>query len=88
MEKMKGFSVEDFRRELAKELEMRSRVWPHITGMPEAFLDAKHQKRYNALKELLLILEYGGVPLFEQYRRQAISNAEAVETAQRDLFGE
>lgn len=90
MEKMKldGFTVEDFRKELAKELSMRSRVWPHITGMPENFHDPKHQRRYDILKQLLCIMEFGGVPTFELYRRQAISNLEIVENGTNDLFSE
>lgn len=44
--------------ELHKELKMRKKVWPKVTGFEDRFVSMEQQKRYDVLRQLLDVLEY------------------------------
>jgi len=65
------YPLRDFMKELDKELSMRRKVWKSKTG--KNFLMAEHQRRYDVLEELYLILVHTPLTCFEEMRLKAES---------------
>tara|TARA_R110000868_G_scaffold50477_2_gene161304 strand:+ start:599 stop:859 length:261 start_codon:yes stop_codon:yes gene_type:complete len=55
--KITEYSLKAIEKEITTELKMRRKVWKRIPGMDDQFIDMDHQRRYNILVYLLVILE-------------------------------
>ena len=73
------FTIKDYEKELNLELKMRRKVWPMVTD--GRFKDLSHQRRYEVLDELLSILEFVPLPVFETARKKAESAALVIQSS-------
>lgn len=78
---MRRFQVKDYQTELIKELKARQRIWQNVQGMPERFINPQQQRRYDVLNELLDILSYCPIQVFERLRDSAESARDIVQTS-------
>lgn len=56
-QKMISRSKKDLEAEVKAELSMRRKVWKNTPGDPPKFWDPTHQRRYDTLNQVLLILQ-------------------------------
>lgn len=68
---LQTFTLEEIKREIRRELEMRRRVWPTVSGMPERFISMEHQRKYDILKQLSEVLDHGNKGFYNVLRESA-----------------
>ena len=73
------FTIKDFEKELSLELKMRRKVWRQV--VPGSFTDMSNQRRYDVLEELLAIIEFVPLPVFENARKKAESAAFIIQSS-------
>lgn len=54
---MQNLTLENARKEIRRELQMRRKVWKRIPGKDDRFVNPEHQNRYDILKDTLILLE-------------------------------
>lgn len=85
---LKTFSLQEIRKEIRRELEMRRKVWQTVSGMPEQFISMEHQRKYDILRQLSIVLEFGKEIHFESLQKSATNYQfkEAENNNSPDLF--
>lgn len=78
---MRKFQVQDYQKEIIKELKARQRIWQNVQGMPERFINPQQQRRYDIMNELLEILSYCPIQVFERLRNSAESAKDMIQTS-------
>lgn len=74
------FSLKEIEKELTTELKMRRKVWQKVPGFDDAFLDMTHQRRYDILTYLLVILESAPLASWDSLIQYSESAASVIQT--------
>lgn len=78
---MRRFQIKDYQKELITEMKARQRMWQNVPGMSERFINPQQQRRYDILSELLDIVSYCPIKVFERLRHAAESAKDLVQTS-------
>ena len=82
------YKLDEIKAEIRRELKMRRQVWPRVSGMAESFISMEHQRRYDILKQISEVLDYGKPEHYNilresaetQVKREALKAMEAANT--------